>query len=98
MTLNEIFADDRRNPPSDRSLPWKERRSSIAVVVEPKSHWASDMRAFRLMDRAYCYHADWVENGRDARFFDHPETCGDVMMMKARVMIAREIADGFWAT
>ncbi|WP_346016098.1 hypothetical protein [Ochrobactrum sp. BTU2] len=68
----------------------------MTVVVEPKPHWASDMRALQLMDRAYCYYADWTGNGPGARFFAHPETCGDDVMRKARAMIAREIADGLW--
>lgn len=56
------------------------------------------MRAFRLMDRAYCYYADWIENGPGARFFDHPETCGYDVMTRTRLMIAREIPDGFWVS
>ena len=48
MTVDEIFADDRRNPPSERSLPWEETRNGVTVIVEPKPHWAEDMRAFRL--------------------------------------------------
>ena len=71
-------------------------QDGMTVVVEPKPHWASDMRAFQLMDRAYGYYADWTGNGPGARFFAHPETCGDVVMTKARDMIACEIADGLW--
>ena len=71
-------------------------QDGMTVVVEPKPHWASDMRAFQLMDRAYCYYADWTGNGPGARFFAHPETCGDDVMTKARDMIACEIADGLW--
>lgn len=44
MTIDEIFADDCRNPPAERSLPWKETCGGVAVVVEPKPHWAVDMR------------------------------------------------------
>ena len=47
MTVDEIFADDRRNPPMERSLPWEETRGGVTVFVEPKPHWAEDMRAFR---------------------------------------------------
>lgn len=55
MTVDEIFAEDGRNPPAERSLPWEENRDGVVVVVEPKPHWASDMAAFRLTDRAWCY-------------------------------------------
>ena len=94
MTIDEIFADDRRNPPVEHSLPWEETCGDVTVVIEPKSHWAVGMRAFRLTDRAYCYYADWTAHGPMARFFDHPDTRGDDLMMKARAMLAREIADG----
>ena len=94
ITLDEIFAEDRQNPPEDRSLPWEEIQNGMTVVVEPKPHWASDMRTFQLTARAYCYYADWTGNGPGARFFAHPETCGDDVMTKARAMIARAIADG----
>ena len=97
MTVDEIFAEDRRNPPAERLLPWEENRDGLVVVVVPKPHWASDMVAFRLTDRAWCYYADWCANGSGARFFDHPETRGDDVMMKARAMISRELADGLWA-
>lgn len=96
MTVDDIFAEDRRNPPAERSLPWEEARDGIIVVVEPKPHWASDMAAFHLMDRRWCDYADWRANGPDARFVDHPETRGDDVTMRARAMIAREIADGLW--
>lgn len=97
MTIDEIFGDDRRNPPAERSLPWQETCGSVAVVVEPKPHWAADVRAFRLTDQAYCYYADWTAHGPMARFFDHPDTRGDDVMMKARAMLAWEIADGLWS-
>ncbi|WP_438273852.1 hypothetical protein [Nitrobacter sp.] len=97
MTIDEIFADDRRNPPSERSLPWEEMRGGGGGVVEPKPHWASDMAVFRLTDRSWCSYADWIENGPAARFIDHPETRGDHLMMKARAMIAREIANELWS-
>ena len=97
MTVEEILADDRRNPPAERSLPWKETCDGVAVVVEPKPHWAADMRAFRLTDRAYCYYADWTARGPMVRFFDHPDTRGDDVMMKTRATLAREIADGLWS-
>lgn len=95
ITSDTIFAQDRENPPADRSLPWEENRGGLTVVIEPKPHWASDMLAFKLTAHAYCTYRDWIENGR-ARFFPHPETSGDAVMMKARAMIAREIADGLW--
>lgn len=46
MMVEEIFAEDRRNPSSERSLPWEETRGGVTVVVDPKPHWASDVRAF----------------------------------------------------
>lgn len=97
ILVDAIFADDRRNPPTDRLLPWEETRDGVTVVVEPKPHWASDMKTFRLSERVYCYYADWNRNGPDARFFAHPDTRGDDVMMKARAMIAGEIAAGLWA-
>jgi hypothetical protein len=96
MTVDEIFAEDGRNPAADRSLPWEENRDGVVVVVEPKPHWASDMAAFRLTDRAWCYYADWCANGPGARFFGHPDTRGDDVMMRSRAMIARELAEGLW--
>lgn len=97
LTVDEILADDRRNPPPERSLPWQETRDGVTVVIEPKPHWAADMTAFRLTDRAYCYYADWTENGPGARFFRHPETSGEDVMSKARDMLAREIVS-VWRT
>lgn len=97
ITVDEIFADDRRNLPSDRSLPWEETRDGVTVIVEPKPHWASDMKTFRLLERTYCYYAEWSRTGPDARFFAHPDTRGDDVLMKARAMVAREIAEGLWA-
>ena len=47
MDIDAIFAADSERPPAERSLPWLETRDGITVVVEPKPHWASDMRAFR---------------------------------------------------
>ena len=52
------------------------------------------MRAFRLEARAYCRYADWTANGGHAWFYGHIDTSGNDVMMKARAMIAREIADG----
>lgn len=46
ITIDEIFAEDRSNPPPERCLPWIESRDGIAVVVEPKPHWAEDLRVF----------------------------------------------------
>ncbi|SMH27935.1 hypothetical protein SAMN02982922_0680 [Mesorhizobium australicum] len=40
MTVNEIFAEDRRNPPAERSLRWEETRGGITIVVEPKQRGA----------------------------------------------------------
>lgn len=96
MKVDEIFADDLRNPPPERSLPWEETRDGITVVVEPKPHWAKDMRVFRLHAREYCRYVDWAAYGGRARFYGHIDTSGDEVMMKAHAMIAREIADGLW--
>lgn len=96
MTVDEIFADDRRNPPSERSLPWEESRDGVTVVIEPKPHWASDMRAFRLTAREFCAYRDWLQDGATARFYQHIGTRGGDVMLNARTMIAREIADGLW--
>ncbi|WP_240637660.1 hypothetical protein [Paracoccus aestuarii] len=54
------------------------------------------MRAFRLGSHEYCRYADWTAYGARTRFYGHIDTSGDDVMMKARAMIAREIADGFW--
>lgn len=96
MSVDEIFADDRRNPPVERSLPWEETCGGVTVVVEPKPHWAEDMRAFRLRSREYCGYRDWTADGARARFYGHIDTSGDDVMLKARAMITREIDDGFW--
>ncbi len=96
IDIDAIFAADRQNPPHERSLPWPETRGGLTVVVEPKPHWASDMRAFRSDAREYCTYADWTENGARARFFGHVDTCGDDLIRKARTLVASEIADGLW--
>lgn len=96
IDIDDIFHEDRDNPPGERLLPWEETRDGVTVVVEPKPHWAEDMRAFRLDAREYCRYADWITNGARARFFGHVDTSGDEVMVKARDMIAREIADGLW--
>ena len=96
MLVDKIFADDLRNLSSKRSLPWEECRDGVTVIIEPKPHLASDMRAFELTTRKFCHYRDWTENGSRARFFDHIDSTGDDVMMKARAMIAREIADGLW--
>lgn len=96
IDIDEIFRDNRDNPPTERSLPWEEVRDGITVVVEPKPHWAEDMRAFRLDVCEYCRYADWTRHGARARFFGHSDTSGDEVMMKARAMVMREIADGLW--
>ena len=97
MDIDAIFAADRERPPAERSLPWLETRDGITVVVEPKPHWASDMRAFRSEAREYCAYADWAANGARARFFGHIDTSGDDLIRKARRLVAREITDGHWA-
>ena len=88
--IDEIFAQDRENRPMERTLPWEETRDGITVVVEPKPHWAEDMRVFRLDAREYCRYAEWVAHGGRARFFGHIDTSGDDL-------ISREIADGLWS-
>lgn len=97
IDIDEIFAQDRENRPMERTLPWEEARDGITVVVEPKPHWAEDMRVFRLDAREYCRYAEWVAHGGRARFFGHIDTSGDDLIMKARAMISREIADGLWS-
>jgi hypothetical protein len=54
------------------------------------------MRAFRAEAREYCAYADWTTNGARARFFEHIDTSGDDLIRKARMLIASEIADGYW--
>ena len=97
MDIDAIFAADHERPPAERSLPWLETRDGITVVVEPKPHWASDMRAFRAEAREYSAYADWAANGARARFFGHIDTSGDDLIRKARRLVAREITDGHWA-
>lgn len=96
IDIDTIFAEDRGQQPSERSLPWEESREELTAVVEPKPHWASDMLVYKLTAREYCYYRDWAEHGTGARFFDHIDSTGDDVMMKARALIAREIADGLW--
>ena len=57
---------------------------------------AEDMRAFRLDRCEYCRYADWSAHGARTRFYGHIDTSGDDVMMEARAIIAREIADGLW--
>ncbi|OJY71989.1 MAG: hypothetical protein BGP12_12830 [Rhodospirillales bacterium 70-18] len=95
--IDFIFRADRENPPAERSLPWEETRDGITVVVEPKPHWAEDARAFRLDAREYCYYAGWSRYGARARFYGHIDTCGDDLLLKARALIVREIAEGHWS-
>lgn len=97
IDIDEILAQDRENHPNERTLPWEETRDGITVVVEPKPHWAEDMRVFRLDTREYCRYAEWTAHGGRARFYGHIDTSGDDLMMKARAMIARELADGLWS-
>ena len=94
--IDAIFAADRQHPPRERSLPWPETRDGMTVVIEPRPHWANDMRAFRSEAREYCTYADWVANGARARFFGHVDICGDHLIRKARALVASEIADGLW--
>jgi len=96
MDIDAVFAADRQHPPHERSLPWPETSDGVTVIVEPKPHWASDLRAFRLNVQEYCTYADWIENGARARFFGHVDTSGDTVMRRARAVLAREIADGLW--
>ena len=97
IDIDEIFAQDRENRPMERTLPWEETRDGITVVVEPKPHWAEDMRVFRLDAREYCRYAEWVAHGGRARFFGHIDTSGDDLIMKARAMLPLEIADRLWS-
>lgn len=97
ISIDEIIAQDRENCPIERTLPWEETRDGITVVVEPKPHWAEEIRVFRLDAREYCRYAEWTAHGGRARFYGHVDTSGDDLMMKARAMIAREIADGLWS-
>ena len=94
--IDAIFAADRQHPPHERSLPWSETRGGVTVIVEPKPHWARDMRAFRADACEYCAYADWTTNGAHARFFGHVDTCGDDLIRKARKLVASEITDGLW--
>ena len=70
--------------------------AGITAVVDPTPHWAEDLRAFRLETREYCRYADWLLHGARARFFGHADLSGDEVMLKARAMVAREIAEGLW--
>ncbi len=97
IDIDAIFAADRQRPPHERSLPWPETRNGMTVIVEPKPHWANDMRAFLSDVREYCTYADWLENGARARFFGHIAICGDDLIRKARALVAGEIADGHWS-
>ena len=67
IDIDKIFLEDREHPPSDRTLPWTETRDGITVVVEPKPHWAEDMRVFLLDAREYCRYAEWTAHGARAR-------------------------------
>ncbi|MFA1677213.1 hypothetical protein ACDY97_32055 [Rhizobium mongolense] len=96
FSVEQIFALDRQQPPPERSLPWKETRSGLSVVIEPKPHWAMDLLAFSLAERSYCYYADWCHNGPNARFFRHIEKCGADILRKAQAMIVDELAQGLW--
>lgn len=97
IDIDLIFQTDRENPPAERSLPWEETRDGIPVVIEPKPHWAEDLRAFRFDAREYCHYADWTRHGARARFYGHIDTCGDELLLKARALIVREITEGLWS-
>ncbi|PJR12786.1 hypothetical protein [Sinorhizobium meliloti] len=96
LSVDRIFALDRQQRPSERSLPWPETRSGLTVVVEPKPHWAMDLLAFSMFERAYCYYADWCHNGHNARFFRHIEKSGADVLATARTMVAGELSEGLW--
>ncbi|WFS69536.1 hypothetical protein CFBP4996_26450 (plasmid) [Agrobacterium leguminum] len=96
FSVEHIFALDRQHLPPERYLPWRETRSGLSVVVEPKPHWAMDLLAFSLSERRYCYYADWCHNGPNARFFDHIEKSGADVLEKAHTMIADELSQGLW--
>lgn len=96
MDIDAIFTADREQPPLERSLPWLEHKAGITLVIEPRPHWASDLRAFRQNSREYCYYQDWLANGPRARFFTHISLCGEDLLHRARTMIRQEIADGIW--
>lgn len=97
IDIDFIFQTDRENPPAERSLPWEETRDGVTVVVEPRPHWTEDLRAFRFDAREYCHYADWTRHGGRARFYGHIDTCGDGLLLKARALIVREIAEGLWS-
>jgi hypothetical protein len=97
INIEEIFALDRQQPPTQRSLPWKETRNGVTVVVEPKPHWAIDLLAFDMSARSYCYYADWCHNGVNARFFPHISTSGSDILIKARDLVSQEFVDGLWS-
>lgn len=96
IDIDAIFAADRQRPPHERSLPWPETRNGMTVIVEPKPHWANDMRAFLSDVREYCTYADWLENGDRARFFGHIAICGDDLIREVHALVAGEIEDGHW--
>lgn len=96
IDIDTIFAEDRSNPPKEWCLPWCETKGAISVVVEPKPHWAEDLWVFRLDEREYSLYADWLADACRARFYGHIDTCGADLLLKARTMLAREIAEGLW--
>lgn len=71
INTDQIFREDRENPPTERTLPWEETRDGLTVVVEPKPHWAEDMRVFRLDAREHCRYAEWTAHGGRTRFYGH---------------------------
>ncbi|OHV80315.1 hypothetical protein [Ensifer sp. LCM 4579] len=96
MHIGQIFACDRQQPPTERSLPWLETRSGLTVVVEPKPHWAIDLLAFNMSERSYCHYADWCHKGPNARFFRHIEKSGADVLATAQAMVADELSQGLW--
>jgi hypothetical protein len=96
IDVDMVLAEDRKLPPDERSFPWEESRGGVTVVVEPQPHHVADMRAWREKSRDYCHYVDWCANGSRARFYHHVELTGDMVMMRARAEIAREIAAGLY--
>jgi hypothetical protein len=97
INIEEIFALDRQQPPTDRSLPWKETRNGVTVVVEPKPHWAIDLLAFVMSARSYCYYADWCHNGVNARFSPHISTAAPTSCSRLAISSRKKSSMAFGA-
>ena len=91
MTIDEISLMIAAILP--RSTRFRGKRCAAAAASSSRNRIGRPT----LTDRSWCSYADWIENGPAARFIDHPETRGDHLMMKARAMIAREIANELWS-